>query len=447
MPLASPFHAASFRFTALTAGAFAAGALLYSVVVFYGVRSHMEEQLRYQITAETAYLLGDYEDNGVEELRHDIGERLERAPSPRLLYTLVNADGVRVFDRITLPDAAGWNRIERDDLPDVVLLTTELRDGFRLAVAAETRSVSEFAFALRQTTILQLCALGVIGLVMGTILSRRFLTRVERLRRAAEAVGRGQLSARISVRGVGDDFEQLALEINRMLDQIEQLVGEVRLVSVNIAHDLRTPLGMVRQRLESLSEMQSSEASRALCSDAIRSLDDALRIFAALLRIAELESGRLQVDFKTVDLSELLSHLHETFGPVAEHKGQTLEIHADPAVRVRGDPALLTQLFVNLVENAIRHNGTGVRIRLVARNETAGSVGEVIDDGDGIPASMTAEVVKPFFRVEQSRQIPGSGLGLCLVARIAERHGAHLELGDAHPGLRASVRFPRSETG
>ncbi|MCC2656989.1 MAG: two-component sensor histidine kinase [Panacagrimonas sp.] len=435
------FHAASFRFTALTAGVFALGALLYSAVVYQAVSSQMEQQLRAHVAAETSQLLGDYEDHGVEELRHDIRERLERAPTPRLLYTLANPDGVRVFDRIALPAEPGWSRIERAGAPDLILLTTDLPDGFRLAVAAEARSVSEFALALRKTTILQLCALAAIGLAMGMVLSRRFLTRVERLRRAAEAVGRGELSARIPVRGAGDDFEQVALEINRMLGRIEALVGEVRLVSINIAHDLRTPLAAVRQRLERLSELQADEPSRRLCADALQSLDDALQIFSALLRIAEIESGRAQMRSETLDLAELLRHLHDTFEPVAEEHGQKLELEAASGVMVRGDAAMLTQLFVNLVENAIRHNAPGVRIRLIARESPAGPVAEVIDDGIGIPASAIEDVVKPFFRVERSRQAPGSGLGLCLAARIAERHGTHLELGTAHPGLRARVQF------
>lgn len=444
MPLPRLLRSSGFRLTALTAALFGAGALIYGSVVYYGVRASMEEQLRERILAETAYLYGDYQDNGIEELRHDIGERLERAPSPRLFYTLANAQGVRVFDRLELPAPAGWHHIESTGGPEVILLVTELRDGFRLGVAAEARSLEEFGHALRRTTLLQVLALTLIGLGVGVLLSRRFLTRIEHLRRTAEAVGKGQLSERIPLSGRNDDFEQVAVEINRMLGRIEGLVAESRRVSSDIAHDLRTPLGVVRQKLESLIGQTQEPSTRQLCEDAMRALDGALDTFAGLLRIAELESGRSPLQPKAFNLSELMTGLHETFEPVAASRGQSLYLDLGNDVPLCADRALVTQLIVNLVENAIRHNASGVRIGLRAQRQAEGTRVEVVDDGVGIPEAAIDEVTKPFFRMDRSRRTPGSGLGLCLASRIAERHGARLNLADAHPGLRASVLFPDS---
>jgi signal transduction histidine kinase len=289
--------------------------------------------------------------------------------------------------------------------------------------------------------VLQILALGGIGVGVGFILSRRFLNRVERLRRTAEAVGRGRLSERIPVEGRDDDFDQVAAEINRMLGRIQGLVEESRRVASEVAHDLRTPLGAVRRKLESLLEMLKDDDARALCEQARASLDATLETFSALLRISELESGRSELPFERFDVSELLTRLHETYEPVASARGQELELDVPPAVRIIGDRALVTQLAVNLVENAIRHNAAGVHIRIAARGHADGGSIDVVDDGVGIPEASMADVVKPFFRGDRSRRAPGSGLGLCLAARIAERHGSTLDLSDAGPGLRASVTF------
>lgn len=229
-----------------------------------------------------------------------------------------------------------------------------------------------------------------------------------------------------------------------MLERIEQLVAELSLVSVNIAHDLRTPLGSVRQRLEALSAQQQDAESQALCADALHALDDALRTFAALLRIAELESGRARLQWTEVELPSLLHSLHDAYAVVAEERGQVLQLQSASPLQVRADQGLLTQLLVNLLENAIGHNGAGVNIRLACRQTELGPEVEVTDDGAGIPASQRDQVLKPFFRVDRSRGRPGNGLGLSLVARIAERHGATLHLEDARPGLRVRVRFASS---
>lgn len=439
MAITSLVRSTGFRLAALTAGAFGIGALIYSGIVYYGVRASMEQQLRERISAETAYLVGDYEDNGIDELRHDIGERLERAPSSRLYYTVTNAEGAQVFDRLEHSVSPGWSRVTRAGKPDLLVLSTELRDGFRLGVAAEARSIDEFGQALRRTTLLQLLALMLIGAGVGSLLSRRFMVRIEHLRRTAEAVGRGHLSERIPLEGRHDDFEQVAIEINRMLVRIEDLVETSRRVTSDIAHDLRTPLGVVRQKLESLREHALDPASRALCDESLQGLDGALETFAALLRIAELESGRSPLPLEAIDVSALLAHLHEAYEPTASERSQSLELDVEYDVKASGDRALITQLVVNLVENAIHHNGAGVRIRLVSRRLPGGSRIEVRDDGVGIPETLMAEVVKPFYRVDRTRRTPGSGLGLCLAARIAERHGTRLQLSDAAPGLVAAI--------
>ncbi|MDG5501680.1 ATP-binding protein [Marinobacter sp. BGYM27] len=435
---------ASFRFAALSAVVFALSTLLLSILFYYTVREGMEQQLRERISTETTQLLGEYNDNGLEELRHDIGERLERAPSPRLIYTLVNPQGVAVFDRLKLPQRDGWSRIQQSAKPELLLLTTSLDDGFQLGVAANTRSIAEFRQAILRSTALTLCAVLVLSVVAGRIVSRRFLRHVERLRNIAEQVGTGSLSKRIPLADIGDDFEQLAVTINGMLQRIEHLVHDVQSVSVNIAHDLRTPLGRVRQQLEGLEELQSTEKTRQLCSGAIRNLDQALETFSLLLRIAEMDSATVAIEREQIDLSNLLERLAEIYTPVAEDSGQTLVCKVSGNTVIEGDQRLLTQMFANLVENAINHNGVGASIQLSVTSHT--SVVEVVvaDNGIGIPVAMRGEVLKPFFRIDPSRHKPGSGLGLSLASRIAKRHDATMLLADNSPGLRVQLRFHKA---
>ena len=199
--------------------------------------------------------------------------------------------------------------------------------------------------------------------------------------------------------------------------------------------------------MESLLELSHDAASRGLCEEALQSIESALETFSALLRISELESGRSHLSLESFDVSELLARLHESYEPVAEAQGQSVDLDASPGVRIFGDRALVTQLIVNLIENAIRHNGPGIRTRLVARTQGEVSWVEIVDDGVGIPQAERVDVVKPFFRMDRSRRTPGSGLGLSLAARIAERHGSALQLADAAPGLHVSVAFRATGAG
>jgi signal transduction histidine kinase len=185
--------------------------------------------------------------------------------------------------------------------------------------------------------------------------------------------------------------------------------------------------------------MQASNASQMLCEESLSILDETLETFSALLHIAEMESRSFSAAFTCVDLSTLLPHLVELYRPVAEEQSQELTAEIIPCLRVNGDKSLLTQLFANLIENALRHTGAGTRIRVAARQEGNVVVAQVCDDGPGIPPSERELITKPFYRLDRSRQTRGSGLGLSLAAAIAALHEASLRLEDNEPGLRISV--------
>ena len=214
-------------------------------------------------------------------------------------------------------------------------------------------------------------------------------------------------------------------------------------MSTDIAHDLRTPLSRLRQRLELACHREPTvHGLRAVIDASIRDTDAILDTFSALLRIAQIEAGTRKAGFAAVALSELLDGLVETYQPLAEEQGQELRSRVSPGLAVHGDRELLTQLFVNLIDNAIGHTPRGARIDIAAAAEGGGVRVVVSDTGPGIPAEFRRKVLQRFFRLDASRSTPGSGLGLSLAAVVANLHGAALELEDNAPGLRCVVSFP-----
>jgi signal transduction histidine kinase len=256
----------------------------------------------------------------------------------------------------------------------------------------------------------------------------------------AEAIIDGDLARRVPVRGSQDDLDRLALTLNRMLDRIASLMESLKQVSSDVAHDLRTPLTRLRQRLES-GLAQPQERAQAL-EGALADLDSILDTFSALLRIAQIEGGARRAAFRTCDLAAIAATVVEAFAPSAEDQKQSLTLAANGPLPVEGDAELLTQMLVNLVENALRHAGPGTRIVLAAGRDPGGRATlSVIDDGPGVPEAERRRVFDRFYRLEHSRTTPGSGLGLAMAAAAAKLHGADIELWDAAPGLEARVTF------
>jgi signal transduction histidine kinase len=282
-----------------------------------------------------------------------------------------------------------------------------------------------------------------LSLIAGLFVSRRFLARVENMKSTAEAVGRESLSARMPVSPSGDEFDSLAGTINQMLDRIEALVRDVRYVSASIAHDLRTPLGHLRQRLERLVDTADTPAQRNELAETTALLDDVLATFAALLKIAELESRSTPIAAGTVDLSEIAGRVVSTFAAVAEAENKSISLLSAEPVYAVGDAQLITQMLVNLVENALRHNQAGVHVEVGVSTRGGAAHLLVRDDGVGIPEGELENAIKPFYRLDRSRTTPGSGLGLSLAASIARHHGAELQLSKLEPGLQVLCLFPR----
>ncbi len=284
----------------------------------------------------------------------------------------------------------------------------------------------------------------VLGFAGGALIARQTLLRVNRINSAARNVLVGDLTQRLPERGSGDELDRLAGTFNIMMERIEGLVKNLQEVTDNIAHDLRTPLHRLRSGLEAaLLDANDSAKQQHALDRAIAEADQLIETFNGLLEIAQLESG-VKPKFEPVDLALLVRELAEIYEPVADDSGLALFVHAEETPCVcSGHRTLLAQSLSNLLDNAIKYSSPGGSIRVAVRVTPAGD-GELIvaDDGPGIPASERRRVLDRFVRLSTSRDLPGSGLGLSLVAAVVRLHEGALSLEDNGPGLRIRIRLP-----
>jgi signal transduction histidine kinase len=296
---------------------------------------------------------------------------------------------------------------------------------------------------IKRATFWALAIAALLSLVGGVVTSRSSLRRIGAINATVAEIMGGDLSRRIPVDSAGDDFSQLVDNLNGMLERIEELLEGVKQVSDNIAHDLRTPLARLRNRLDELRKDRAGEEDRRESVEAaIREADGLLETFGALIRIGRLEAGSRRAGFGRIDLGSLAEDVVELYEPVAEERKQRLTSLLDARPMVTGDRDLLFQALANLVDNALKHTPEGGNIQVWMGTVEGRPRVTVSDDGPGIPDEEKGLVFRRFYRLDASRTSPGSGLGLSLVAAVAKLH--HLEIGleDSIPGLRAMLSWP-----
>ncbi|HWZ62131.1 MAG TPA: ATP-binding protein [Steroidobacteraceae bacterium] len=284
----------------------------------------------------------------------------------------------------------------------------------------------------------------VVGLAGALLMRRQLLSRVQGIRTTASAIMAGDLRQRLPASGAGDELDTLSQTINGMLDHIERLIHGISDVSNSIAHDLRTPLAELRSRLEVLSLTRPSPAETfSEVEGAVADVDRVMRIFAALLRLAELDTGARRSGFVQVDASKVAAEVVEFYEPAAEQKGVAFSFESAGEAAVAGDPVLIAQALSNLIDNSLKcvpERGV-ISVRVGRRSDGAVEIA-VTDNGPGIAAADKPKVTERFFRGDASRGTPGVGLGLSIVDAVAKLHGGVLELLDNHPGLRARMVLP-----
>jgi signal transduction histidine kinase len=436
------FHTATFRLTGLYLLLFVMSAGILVALLFFQVRQTLENEARNQISQEINLLLFEYKEDGLDELLEETEERIEKNDGQnRLLYMVQNPAGRIVFDRIEKIDPPlGWRNVTGKT--NALFFFEQLDNGYILGVGKDQSALAAAERAMGRTLLWAMVVVLILGSVGGFYLSRRTLAQVESINRTAQAIGAGSLAQRIPLRNTGDELDELGRTLNQMFDRIENLVANVRQVSTGIAHDLRTPLARLRTRLESL-QIQDGRIAEDALNEAIADVDNILQTFAALLRLAELETGVLKASFTPVDLTALVKQILEIYTPIVEDAGKRLSSGEIESATVLGDKNLLQQMLVNLLENALQHAGDNCEIRVGVKRENREVLLQVADNGVGIPAEERERVIKPFQRIDENS---GTGLGLSLVHATALLHGGKLSLLDHHPGLLCQVSFPTPDS-
>lgn len=438
---------AAFRLAALYGLLFAGSVLVLMAVTFTLVEGAVSAQIAAAVRSEARALAGATSSRGSMSALSPQGAtlRFAQAADGRVLANDIVPKRRQIGPLILHASDLAGGRVgtgDEDDGADSTFIAYGLRlpNGDYVLAAQDDERISETREAISDVFVVVLLVALTMSVAGGSLLSWLYLRRIEGFNRAARAIFDGRIDMRMPVGGSEDELDQLASNLNRMLDRIARLMDAMRQVSDDIAHDLRTPLGRLRQRLERLADPRAGDDGQGLASQALAEADAILDTFGALLSIAQLQSGSAQSNVRDVDLSALMGQVAEIYAPVAAEGGRHLDAAIQPGIAIKGDASLLLQLFANLVENALAHTPQGSRVTLSLTSSPRGWTGAVTDDGEGVPASERHRIFDRFYRLERSRSTPGTGLGLALAKAIAEMHDLELSAGDNHPGLLMTLR-------
>ncbi len=453
----------TFRLSLLYVVLFGASVLLLLAFIYWTTVRVIDRQTSDTIEAEVRGLAEQYRARGIRQLVAVIEERSGPYGDPDSVYLLADPGFRRLAGNLSAwpreaagaEGEAGWvevsaRRASGEEAHGTLRAHTfVLPGGFRLLVGRDPRGRADFEDLILESLGGALGITLVLGLLGGLVMSRRMLRRVDAVRETGERIVRGDLSRRMPVTGVGDEFDRLSITVNEMLDEIETLMTGLRTVTDSVAHDLRSPLTRLKSRLElALREGPDDEhGHRAALERAVAETDGILRTFATLMEIARAESGKAGIALEPVDLRAIVSDMIELYAPLAEEKGLAIEAALEETGEVSGHGQFLSQLVANLLDNALAYTPEG-RIKVCLARGDSGTVRLTVEDsGPGIPPEDRERVQRRFVRLDASRTGGGSGLGLSLVAGVATLHRAELAL-DESPlgGLRVSVTFPPPAT-
>lgn len=441
-----------FRLAAVYAALFAASALILVAFIRIATNDSLTRELDASIRADVDSLEERYRSEDVDGLILLIRARTLSEERMGAVYALVDplgrmlagnlsqwpVQGLAVDGAIELPvERAGRRSVARVQF-------FNLPTGHRLLVGRDAEERIALRREINEILLAGVALTTVLAIAGGYLFRRMVLKRVEAIRTTATSIVAGHLATRLPAGRTDDEFDLLARTLNDMLDKIETLMDGVRDVANAIAHDLRTPLTRVRARIEELSVRKLDGEQQSMAMEGVLSeIDDLLRTFGALLRIAEVDAGARRGSFQQVQIVPLLEDAVELYRAVAEDQGVTLTlVHDKSNLTVAGDGQLLAQAIGNLIDNAIKYDRDGREVTISAEKRGSWVHLSVADRGPGVPEEERSRVTERFYRGERSRSRPGSGLGLSLVAAVAQLHEGRLELKDNLPGLRAEIILP-----
>jgi hypothetical protein len=405
------------------------------------------------VKSDAATLLDIYHEGGHARLLGELQDRIHDPDGdPDAVYALADAQGGSLLGR--LPEGRKPGRrgqwVEFNELsPEpgqtlrVLAYVQTLKTGEVLLTGQRLQGQDQLLQVMQQAALLTLLIAAVVGGLVGWLISRWVGHRLRNLDATATQIGGGEMGLRVPLDHSGDAFDQVAQRFNAMLDRIEELLSGVRHATDHIAHDLRTPLTRLRNRLEDLRQQQTDPGVQLRLDKALAETDQLLQSFGALLRLARIEAQPLEGDAPLQDLRELADDAVELYAPIAAERGIRISTQLQ-TVTVRGDRDQLFQLLVNLLDNALKYAPPGSEVTLSLEAQSDGACLQLADAGPGIPEHERVRVFDRFQRLEAHRGSPGVGLGLSLVRAIVAHHGGHIELQDNAPGLRVRVMLPFS---
>src|SRR5215469_13187647 len=465
--------ATPFRLFAIYISLFCAAVAAAFIYVNVSMQGYLSEEAQASVRADFEALATRYRDGGLPSLISTISEH--SASASGMLYLLTDSEGRRLAGNLDTVAANLWNTqgaaqfaYRRRDAGKVserqaLGFVARLPDDLHLIVARDIESQEALKRVLRSAFMLGYALIIVIGTAGGIIVSRSILSRVDAASNTARAIMQGNLAKRIPVTGRNDEFERLSKNLNAMLDRIQDLMTGLKDVSDNIAHDLKTPLHRLRTRAErALQSSRSPENLAEALGSVIEEADAMIQTFDALLSIARLEAGSRSETFGPLNICALIRDVADLYEPAAEERGLSLKVSCMGDVMIAGEKQLIGQALANLFDNAIKYAaplaGTAATdgeppLTIDVSLEDKGSTIDIIvaDRGPGIPKNDRERVLQRFVRLQPSRSIQGSGLGLSLVAAVARLHGGVVSLEDNEPGLKVRLslkkNLPSTEAG
>lgn len=452
----SPFKSSAFRITLVYVGAFAVSVFIILGFIYWSTIIYKTDQTDDDINAEIKALSSVYARRGYPGLLKVLSERVQQQrPGDSTLYLLTDDKFQPLVGNINRWPNIAWNKEGWLDFKlesiadqdgrgfDARARTFVVEGRFNLLVGQGMRDLATLKALVQRALIGGLLLTLVLALLGGFMMRQILRSRLGSINNTASKIMMGDLRKRIATRGTGDEFDQLANNLNSMLDQIERGMEGVRRVSDNIAHDLKTPLARMKNRVEELRlKVAGQPDEEAMVDQIIDEADGLLATFNALLRIARIEYSEQRADFKEVDINSILYDLQELYEPLTEDKGQCLTVEISQPMVLNADRDMLFQAFANLLDNAIKY--TPEEGDIVIRTVKVGDQWniEISDNGPGIPEAEYQKITQRFYRLDQSRTTPGSGLGLALVIAVLRLHEMKLEFSDNNPGLKVMVGMP-----
>ena len=441
------------RFGVFYAGLFSISAAALAGFLWWSTAGLLQRQTDDTLEQDSDSLVETYFQAGLPGVLRAVKDRIAGDIDDDSLYIVADPNLVMLAGNVNAwpaswPMDKEWGRlqVQRGGLAaEIEVRSFELPGGYHAMVGRDISVLQKLGRLMGEALLWSAAIAVALGTIGALAVRGLFRSTIADVSATTAAIGAGDLTKRVRIAGQDDEFDQLALTINDMLDRIASLMDGVKQVSNAIAHDLRTPITRARTRLEDAATHATSEAElRSALDRAISDLDGIVAIFQALLRISEIEAGARRSHFAEVDITDLMRELAELYEAAADERGVALRTEIADGLTLLGDRDMLQQAVANLLDNALKFSPEEGHILVRAVEENGTLLLEVCDSGPGIPAEERAHATERFFRGETARSTPGSGLGLALVQAVAHLHGGAVILGDAAPGLRATLRFPNA---